>query len=125
MLNSFIGMGRFTKDPEMRTTNNGKFVTTFTLAIDRDYDRDKTDFVQCVAWDRTAEFVNRYFQKGQLAVVAGSFQSREWTDKSGNSRQTWEVIVQKVYFAEGKKSTSIDVAATDFDDLDDDEEVPF
>ena len=125
MLNKVFLQGRLTKDPELRTTQNGKQVCSFTLAVDRDSDRGKADFVNCVAWNRTAQFVSNYFHRGQMAIATGSLQSREWTDKSDNKRIQWEVQVESVNFCEAKKQTA-DVSAPDFEELDDDEEpLPF
>ena len=120
MLNKCFLMGRLTKEPELKTTQNGKFVTTFVLAVDRT--KDKTDFFTCTAWDKTAEFIKQYCGKGQLIVVDGSLRTREWTDKSGSNRIAWEVQVFNAYFAERKKEPNI--SAADFTDLDD-EDVPF
>ena len=105
MLNHIIAMGRMTRDPELRRTPNGKAVTNFTIACDRDFGEKKTDFIECVAWNNTAEFVNKYFAKGRMAVVAGRLQIREWTDKDGNNRKTAEIIASDVYFGDSKKSS--------------------
>lgn len=102
MLNHITIMGRMTRDPELRYTNSQKPVTNFTLACDRDYDRDTTDFVDCVAWNKTAEFANTYFRKGSMAVVSGRLQFRDWTDKDGNKRRNAEVHVEHIYFGESK-----------------------
>lgn len=104
MLNNIIAMGRMTRDPELRRTPNGKAVTNFTIACDRDFGEKKTDFIECVAWNNTAEFVNKYFAKGRMAVVAGRLQIREWTDKDGNNRKTAEILASDVYFGDSKKS---------------------
>lgn len=118
MLNHWVGMGRLTADPTLRTTKSGTAMATFTLAIDRDFDKEKkTDFVSCVAWRNTAEFICRYFHKGQLMAVAGSLQSRDWEDRDGNKRTAWEIGVSSAYFAEKKAET--------FTAVDDDEDVPF
>lgn len=106
MLNKAILMGRFTADPEMRKTQSGTSVTPFTLAVNRDFKKDgqqETDFINCVAWRNTAEFICKYFQKGQQAVVEGSIQNRPYTDKDGNKRTAFEVLVQNIYFAGDKK----------------------
>ena len=124
MLNHIDIMGRFTKEPEMRTTQTGKSVCSFTVAVDRDYDRSVTDFFSCTAWNGTAEFVSKNFHKGQLAVVSGAMQSRDWTDKNGNKRQSWEIKVDNIYFG-GDKRQSADVSAADFTEIPDDEELPF
>ena len=122
MLNKWFGMGRLTKDPELRKTQNGKSVATFTLAVDRDYDREKTDFVSCVSWNATAEFIDRNFRKGQLAVVEGAWESRKWKDRAGNNQLTWEVNVKNIEFCGDKKQPTADVFA---DETDDKEKLPF
>ena len=109
MLNHITIMGRLTRDPELRYTQSNTPVATFRLAVDRDYTpRDggerQTDFIDCVAWRSTGEFVSKYFQKGSMAVVSGRLQMREWTDKEGNRRTTAEVVADNVYFGESKKS---------------------
>ena len=101
-------MGRLTKDPELRKTQSGLSVTSFTLAVDRDFKskdsgEKSTDFIDVVAWRQTAEFVCRYFAKGRMAVVEGRLQIREWTDKEGNRRTTAEVVADNVYFGDSKR----------------------
>ena len=108
MLNQIIIMGRLTRDPELRRTGSGIAVAAFTLAVDRDFgSRDggekETDFIDCVAWRQTGEFVSRYFSKGRMAVVQGRLQNRVWTDKDGNKRYSSEVIAENVYFGDSKK----------------------
>ena len=120
MLNSWTGMGRLTKDPEMRKTQNGKSVATFTIAVDRDFDRETTDFVPCVAWRNTADFVSKHFSKGQLEIINGAWQSRKWKDKDGNNHLTWEVNVNNIYFGGDKRQ-----AVSAFEEIADDEEIPF
>lgn len=102
MLNNITVMGRLTRDPELRHTQNGVAVTTFTIACDRDFKKDETDFVTVVAWRNTAEFVSKYFAKGRMAVVVGSLQIRSYTDKDGNKRTAAEVVASNVYFADSK-----------------------
>ena len=108
MLNRIIIMGRLTRDPELRRTQNGTAVTSFTLAVDRDF-KDKatgekeTEFIDVVAWRSTAEFVCNYFAKGRMAVAEGRLQIREWTDKEGNSRRTAEVVADNLYFGESRR----------------------
>lgn len=106
MLNHITIMGRLVRDPELRRTGSGIAVTSFTLAVDRDYkakDAEKeTDFIDCVAWRNTGEFVGKYFTKGRMAVVSGKLQIRGWTDKDGNKRRTAEVLAENVYFADSK-----------------------
>ena len=108
MLNVAIIMGRLTRDPELRRTNSGKPVASFTVAVDRDYapegQEKETDFIDCVAWNGTAEFVEKYFKKGSMIVVSGRLQLRNWTDKEGNKRKTAEILASNVYFGESKKS---------------------
>lgn len=105
MLNHISIMGRLTKDPELRRTNSGTPVASFTLAVDRDFSKEKeTDFIECVAWKNTAEFVSKHFSKGKMAIVAGRLQIRKWEDKNGNKRNTAEVVADNVYFGEAKTS---------------------
>lgn len=108
MLNKIFIMGRLTRDPELRHTQSGTAVASFSLAVDRDFkDKDtgerKADFINVVAWRNTAEFVARNFSKGRMIVVAGSLQIRAWEDKEGNKRITAEVVAESVYFADSKK----------------------
>lgn len=130
MLNLITAMGRFTRDPELRYTNTQTPVTSFTIACDRDFaDKDtgerKTDFIDCVAWRGTAEFINKYFSKGSMAVVTGRLQLRDWVDNDGNKRRNAEILVGDIYFGE-KKKESAPAAAPEFYDIPDDEmDVPF
>ena len=103
MLNKIIVMGRLTRDPELRYTQNQTPVASFTLAVDRDLGEKQTDFLDCVAWKKTAEFVNNYFRKGSMAVVAGRLQIRDWEDKQGNKRKTAEIVCDSVYFGESRQ----------------------
>ena len=108
MLNSVIIMGRLTADPELRTTTSGLSVTSFTVAVDRNYksgDERQTDFINCVAWRATADFVTRYFRKGQMIAVQGSLQVRNYEDKNGNKRTAYDVVADNVSFC-GSKSES-------------------
>ena len=110
MLNHIVIMGRLTRDPELRRTQNGTAVTTITVAVDRDYQsRDsqekQTDFIDVVAWRQTAEFVSKYFTKGRMIVVEGSLQSRKWQDKNGQNRVSWEVQANNVYFGDSKRDS--------------------
>lgn len=108
MLNHITLMGRLTRDPELRSTQSGTSVSSFTLAVDRDFKNDDgsraVDFIDCVAWRHTAEFVSKYFRKGSMAAVSGRLQLRDWTDKDGTKRKTAEVVAESVYFAESKSS---------------------
>ena len=107
MLNKIIIMGRLTRDPELRRTGSGTAVTSFSLAVDRDFKSQsgekETDFIDVVAWRSTAEFVSKYFTKGRMAVVEGRLQLRDWTDRDGNKRRTAEVIADNVYFGDSKR----------------------
>lgn len=106
MLNHIDFMGRLTRDPELRRTQSGKAVTSFTLACDRDFKSDDgptVDFVDIVTWGATAEFVDKYFAKGRMAVVSGRLQVRGWTDKEGNKRRTAEIVADRVYFGDSKR----------------------
>ena len=108
MLNHIVIMGRLTRDPELRRTGTGVAVTSFTVAVDRDFGKNEngekeTDFIDCVAWRQTGEFVSKYFTKGRMAVVSGRLQIRSWTDKDGNKRRTAEVVADNVYFGDSKR----------------------
>lgn len=109
MLNKIVVMGRLTRDPELRRTQSGLSVTSFSVACDRDFKNQsgekETDFIDCVAWKGTADFVSGYFFKGSMAVVDGRLQLRDWEDKDGNKRRSAEVVANRVYFGEGKKSS--------------------
>ena len=148
MLNKVFIMGRLTRDPELRRTQTGTPVASFSLAVDRDF-KDKatgertTDFIDVVSWRNTAEFVSRYFTKGRMAVVEGRLQMRDWTDKDGNKRRSAEVVADNIYFTESKKSReaagfqaparndydsgyTAPVTGSDFSELDEDDgDLPF
>ena len=136
MLNKITIMGRLTRDPELRRTGSGVAVTSFTLAVDRDFGgqngEKEVDFIDCVAWRQTGEFVSKYFAKGRMAVVAGRLQIRKWKDKDGNNRSTAEVVADSVYFGDSKKDTAADTTQehpmpqNDFAPLNyDDDQLPF
>ena len=142
MLNHIELMGRLTRDPELRRTGSGVAVASFTLAVDRDIANKETgeretDFIDCVAWRQTGEFVSKYFAKGRMAVVSGRLQIRNWTDKDGNKRRTAEVVADNVYFGDSKRDSESSGAsysaaptdpapAADFAVLeDDDAQLPF
>ena len=147
-MNNIVLMGRLTRDPELRHTQNGTPVASFTLAVDRrftpkDGSERQTDFIDIVAWQSTAEFASKYFIKGQMAAVSGRLQIRDWTDKEGNKRRSAEVVADSIYFTESKKSREASsnltdsrddyntsyappVTGSDFAELDmDDGELPF
>lgn len=118
MLNHIAVMGRLTRDPELRRTGSGIAVTSFTVAVDRDFSNKdsgerETDFIDCVAWRSTGEFVAKYFQKGSMAVVDGRLQIRNWTDKDGNKRRSAEIVANSVYFGSSKKNTEPNDPAPD------------
>lgn len=111
MLNRITIMGRLTANPELRRTGTGVAVTSFTLAVDRDYagkegGEKETDFIDCVAWRNTGEFVDKYFSKGRVAVVSGRLQIRNYVDKDGNKRKAAEVIADSVYFGDSKSNSA-------------------
>lgn len=137
MLNHIVIMGRFTRDPELKTTNSGVPVVSFSIAVDRDFaDKESgergVDFVDVTAWRHTAEFVSRYFTKGRMAVISGRLQTRNWTDKDGNKRKAVEVVAENVYFGDSKRNDSetavpsAPAAPSDFAAIDgEDEGLPF
>ena len=110
-LNRVVIMGRLTRDPELRRTQTGTAVTSFSLAVDRDFKSREsgekaTDFIDVVAWRQTAEFVCQYFAKGRMAVVEGRLQIRDWKDKDGNNRRSAEVVADNVYFGDSKRDSA-------------------
>lgn len=129
MLNHITIMGRLTKDPELRRTQAGKPVVSFSIASKRDFG-DETDFYDCVAWSKTAEFVDSYFTKGRVAIVSGHLETRSWETKEGQKRKTVEIIAENVYFGDKKeekpepKAADI-VPAADWEKQDDDGHLPF
>lgn len=133
MLNKVILMGRLTKKPILEATPSGVSVTKFTLAVDRNYvkqgEERYADFISCVAWRGTAEFINKYFDKGQLMALVGSVQTRTWDDDEGKRHYVTEVVADEVSFAGGKVNTPSEAAASenkpDFEETDDDEDLPF
>ena len=130
MLNRIVVMGRCGKDPEIRMTQKGTAVASVTLAVDRDYSADQnkeTDWIDVVAFGKTAEFVEKYFSKGQMAVVSGRLQIRNWDDKDGNKRRSAEILADHVYFGEGKKDRAETYEPQgEFNEItDDDPNLPF
>ena len=141
MLNHITIMGRLTRDPEMRSTQSGVAVASFTLAVDRDFGgkdggEKQTDFIDCTAWRHTAEFVSKYFTKGRMAVVSGRLQIDNYTDNDGNKRRSAKVIADNIYFGDSKKdgatsgqseeAASFTPAPSDFVPVNvDDGELPF
>lgn len=143
MLNCAILMGRLTADPELKTTNSGLSVTSFSVAVDRRYaksgEEKQTDFINIVAWRQTAEFICKYFKKGQMIAVQGSIQTRNYEDKNGNKRTAFEVVADNVSFCGSKAENgtgtqntqpsqrpSVNIPADDFTQLPtDDDDLPF
>lgn len=124
MLNNITIMGRLTKQPELRHTQDNNAVCAFCIACDRYAKRGedkKTDFIDIVAWNKTAEFVSRFFNKGDAIIITGRLQTRQYTDRDGNSRKAVEIAASEINFAANKGERS----AAPADDYDDDEEVPF
>ncbi|HIS59436.1 MAG TPA: single-stranded DNA-binding protein [Candidatus Faecousia faecipullorum] len=110
MLNHITIMGRLTRDPELRRTGSGVAVTSFRVAVDRDFQpkdggERKADFIDCVAWRQTGEFISKYFTKGRMIVVDGRLEMRDWTDKEGNKRTSAEIIVANAYFGDSKRDS--------------------
>ena len=133
MLNEIILQGRLTETPELKTTNSGKSVTSFSLAVERDFstgDDKETDFINIVAWNKTAEFITKYFTKGKQMIVKGSLQVRKYQTQNGENRYSTEVLADKVYFCGDKGNTSQGESYNntngDFEDISDgDEDLPF
>ena len=139
MLNKIFLMGRLTRDPELRRTGSGTAVSSFSIAVDRDFKgqggEKETDFIDVVAWRSTAEFVSKYFTKGRMAVVEGRLQIRDWKDKEGNNRRSAEVVADNVYFGDSKRDGDAPVGSyaggqmansSEFNEIDeDDDELPF
>ena len=116
MLNHIVIMGRLTRDPELRHTGSGTAVASFRVAVERDFGKEekKTDFIDCVAWRHTGEFISRNFTKGRMIVVAGRLEMREWEDKEGNKRITAEINVENTYFGDSKKDDSGSYGGCDY-----------
>lgn len=119
--------GRMARDPELKTTNSGKSVCNFSVAVSRNFDRELVDFFECVAWNKKAEFICKYFIKGQEILIDGEMQSRRYTDKNGNNRTAWELIANDVDFCGNKNQNSNNlqndntetISADEIDDIDD------
>lgn len=133
MLNHITMAGRLVRNPELRRTQNGTAVASFTLACERDFkdengDRE-VDFIDCVAWRKTAELVSGYFTKGRMAIVSGRMQIRGWTDKDGNRRKSAEILVDNIYFGDSKPQAGEATEATGAEPYseiaEDDDEIPF
>ena len=132
MINNVTLMGRMVADAELRATTSGTSVTQFTVAVERDYvksgEERQTDFINVVAWGRTAEFTTKYFHKGDMIALVGTLQVRNFTDKNGNKRYATEVIAEKVSFCGGKKESGANLNVTppnDFEEVGNDDDLPF
>lgn len=133
MLNNVVIMGRLTRDPELRRTQSGTAVTSFTMAVDRDFKSQsgekETDFIDVVAWRNTGEFAAKYLAKGRMAAVEGRIQVRNWQDKDGNRRKSVEVVADNVYFADSKRDSKPQESRTvddqEFDEIEDDGDFQF
>lgn len=137
MYNRAIIIGRLTKEPELKQTTNGKSVCSFTVAVNRRYSREETDFLDCVAWQKTAEFLCRYFHKGGAIGVEGAIQTRKYEDRNGNPRTAVEIVADNVFFVGAKEKASAEVEysvptysphntpASDYEEFDGAEDLPF
>lgn len=137
MFNLVVLTGRLTADPELKTTPNGISVTSFSIAVNRNYragEEQQTDFINIVAWRQTAEFITKYFQKGSMIGIEGSIQTRKYQDKNGNNRTAFEVVANNAQFVESKKNDPLDEFSNtlaelnqngDFAEVDGDEDIPF
>ena len=138
MLNNVVIMGRLTRDPELRRTQSGTAVTSFTMAVDRDFKSQsgekETDFIDVVAWRNTGEFAAKYLAKGRMAAVEGRIQVRDWQDKDGNRRKSVEVVADNVYFADSKRDSKpqesrdeqdCPAGEHEIDEIEDDGDLPF
>ena len=136
MFNLVVLTGRLTADPELKTTTNGTNVTTFSIAVERSYrsgEERQTDFINIVAWRKTAEFITKYFKKGNLIGIEGTIKTRRYQDKNGNNRTAFEVIANNVQFVESKREAGAEGASfsnadvNDFAEMDtvDDSDLPF
>ena len=124
-MNKVILMGRLTKDPEIRYTQNNTPVCNFTLAVNRRFNADEADFINCQAWQKTAEFISKYFQKGSMIAVVGRIQTRTWEDNEGKKRYITEVIVDEAYFTGSKSKTETDKATDTWPPDYEDDDLPF
>lgn len=131
MLNKCTIMGRLTKSPELRHTQSGKSVASFSIACDRDFERGTADFFDVVAWGNTADFVSSYFSKGRMAVISGRLQTRDWKDREGNKRKVTEIVADNVYFGDSKRESDSKEPETpvehhtEFAEIEDDGKLPF
>ena len=129
MINNVVLMGRMVADPELRATQGGKNVTNFCLAVDKFKREEEPNFINCTAWDKTADFIGKFFQKGSMIAVVGSIQTRKYTDKEGKNRTATEVVVKEASFCgcknEGEQKPSRKADAEEIVEVEDDEDLPF
>jgi len=129
MMNKVILMGRLVADPEVRKTQSGVSVARFRLAVNRRFakpeDEVKADFIECAAWRNTADFVGKYFVKGQMCAVVGEIRTRKWQGEDGNMRYATEVLVDEMHFAGGKKEAATASKQDEFTEVDEEEDLPF
>ncbi len=134
MINNVVLMGRLTATPELRSTQSGTSVTAFTIAVERAYvkqgEQRQTDYIDCVAWKNNAEFITRYFQKGSMIAVTGNIQTRTYEDKNGNKRKAVEVVVDSASFCgskaeSGKTNKPAPAEESDFEEISEDDDLPF
>ena len=116
-MNNIQLLGRITKDLELKTTTSGKSVCSFDIAVTRKFNKEITDFIPCVAWDKTCETMCKFVKKGQLIAIDGSLYTRKYEDKNGNNRTAYEVNVNNFYFAESKKTSNVDISADPLQDV--------
>ena len=127
-MNNVSLVGRLTKDPELKTTQSGLSVCRFTVAVDRTYSKDQTDFINCIAWRKTAEFISSYFSKGQRIALTGSIQTGSYTDKDGKTVYTTDINVSNVEFCESKKqsdSSGNNLNSVETEEMPFDDDLPF
>ncbi len=117
-MNNIVIKGRLTKDPEMKVMQSGKNVVNFSVAVNRRFNRDIADFFDCVAWNKTADIIANHFTKGREILLSGEMQQRQWQDKEGNNRYTWELLVDSVEFCGSKPDTSDNTATPQNGDID-------
>lgn len=123
MINNIIIMGRLTASPELKSTTTGKKFTKFTVAVERRFAREQTDFIDVVAWEKAAEFVCKYFQKGNAIAIQGNLQTRNWEDNNGNKRKAVEVVAEQISFC-GSKNAEAEKPTEEYSDIPD-EDLPF
>jgi single-strand DNA-binding protein len=130
-MNVWAATGRFTAEPELRKTQSNTSVCSFTIAVDANYtpkgEEKKANFIECVAWDKTADFICKWFHKGNMIAVQGEMQTRNWEDKNGNKRKTTECVIDKAFFCEGKKEGTpvVEPSVPEYYEVPDEPSLPF